>query len=326
MTRKSENDKILLVWPERLGNYQFFREWFALAWVETGGNVCAGVGVPMELRKIISWLGLVRQVFSSSPNKERRLILCGGFPDYFIWPYSYGIEVVPLIWDAWPRYWGRLLRSIKRNRIRRMFCTSSQVAEMINENACGCHATWVPEGINTLCYPAGKQLAERTVDVLELGRVFQKYHEALLPCVGLKMISQLFPMSDTVPLFTSFKDLVVGLGNSKITVCFPRCDTHPEMAGNIETLTQRYWECMLTRTIIVGRAPQELIRVLGFNPVVEVDWENPARQLVSILENIGDYQKRVDYYRSVALEKGDWKDRMSVIRAAITNRMGNDNV
>ena len=29
-------------------------------------------------------------------------------------------------------------------------------------------------------------------------------------------------------------------------VCFPQCDTNPMKAGNLETLTQRYWEAMLS--------------------------------------------------------------------------------
>jgi hypothetical protein len=121
-------------------------------------------------------------------------------------------------------------------------------------------------------------------------------------------------LPDTEPLFTNIRDLAAGLGNSKITVCFPRCDTHPEMAGSVETLTQRYWECMLTRTVIIGRAPKELVQFLGFNPVIDVDWSDPAGQLQKMITHIADYQNRVDEYRLAALEKGDWRTRMSLIR------------
>lgn len=37
----------------------------------------------------------------------------------------------------------------------------------------------------------------------------------------------------------------------------------PEIAGDIETLTQRYWECMFSRMVMVGHAPQELLTLSG---------------------------------------------------------------
>ena len=48
----------------------------------------------------------------------------------------------------------------------------------------------------------------------------------------------------------------------------------PELAGDIETLTQRYWECMLSRIVMLGHAPQELIDLIGYNPVIEIDKEH----------------------------------------------------
>ena len=54
----------------------------------------------------------------------------------------------------------------------------------------------------------------------------------------------------------------------KIVVSFPQNITNPKKAGDIETLTQRYWESMLSRNIIVGQAPEELIELIGYNPVI----------------------------------------------------------
>ena len=44
----------------------------------------------------------------------------------------------------------------------------------------------------------------------------------------------------------------------------------PDIAQGVETLTQRYWETMLSRTVIVGHAPKELIDICGYNPVLEL--------------------------------------------------------
>ena len=84
------------------------------------------------------------------------------------------------------------------------------------------------------------------------------------------------------------------MADTKVMVCFPQCDTNPLRGEHIETLTQRYWEAMLSRCLMVGRAPQELIRLIGYNPVIEVDWDNAREQLSYILDHIDNYQELVD--------------------------------
>ena len=53
-------------------------------------------------------------------------------------------------------------------------------------------------------------------------------------------------------------------------------------AGDIETLTQRYWENMLSRIIMVGHAPKELVDLIGYNPIIEIDKENDKEQIIDI--------------------------------------------
>ena len=96
----------------------------------------------------------------------------------------------------------------------------------------------------------------------------------------------------------------------KVIISFPQSDTHPERAGEIETLTQRYWEAMLSRALVVGRAPKELVDMAGYNPVVEVDWDNPQEQLCRILENIGSYQEFVNKNYEFAFRNASWDIRV----------------
>ena len=103
------------------------------------------------------------------------------------------------------------------------------------------------------------------------------------------------------------------MADSKIMVCFPRCDTNPETAVEIETLTQRYWEAMLSRCVIIGRAPKELINIIGYNPVIDVDWNNAEEQITHILATISDYQELVDKNYKTAIEYADWNKRMKQI-------------
>ena len=114
-------------------------------------------------------------------------------------------------------------------------------------------------------------------------------------------------------IFKTEHDLVNGLADSKITVCYPRCDTQPEKAGDIETLTQRYWEAMLSRIVIVGRAPKELTDLIGYNPVLNLGKDNCKEQVTDILANIQEYQELVNKNRETALIMGDWKNRIDII-------------
>ena len=110
--------------------------------------------------------------------------------------------------------------------------------------------------------------------------------------------------------FPTADDLLKNLPNIKIIVSFPQVDTHPEKAGSLDTLTQRYWEAMLSRCLIVGRAPGELIELIGYDPVINVDWKNPEKQMEIILSNITDYQELVDRNYAVALQKAPWSSRI----------------
>jgi hypothetical protein len=95
--------------------------------------------------------------------------------------------------------------------------------------------------------------------------------------------------------------------------------THPENAGNLETLTQRYWEAMLSRCLIVGRAPKELTDLIGYNPVVDVDWNAPEDQLTHILSHIADYQGFVNKNYTVALKYASWDNRIKQVKSILAS-------
>ena len=63
----------------------------------------------------------------------------------------------------------------------------------------------------------------------------------------------------------------------------------------------------------MGRAPGELIELIGYDPVVNVNWQEPEKQLEYILGNISDYQELVDRNYAVALEKAPWSKRIETL-------------
>jgi hypothetical protein len=218
---------------------------------------------------------------------------------------------VPFLWDVWPDKIAPLIRFVRRNKIRTLFCTSSQIVEILKSRLLGVEIHWIPEGIKVDAYPKGENLKNRPVDILSYGRQMTSVVDELRDIVLTDKLNVLFREGDA-HLFRTFDDLVNGLQSSKITICYPQSKTHPERAQNIETLTQRYWEAMLTGTLIVGAASKELIDVCGYNPIIELG-DDSVKVVRDILSNIEDYQELADKNRKCAEEKAGWDKRMPEI-------------
>lgn len=105
-----------------------------------------------------------------------------------------------------------------------------------------------------------------------------------------------------------------------MTIALPRSITQPEIAGDIETLTQRYWECMFSRMVMVGHAPQELIDFIGYNPVIELgDKISAEEQIADVIEHIEDYQSLADKNYETAERLGSWDGRMKWLMGELSN-------
>lgn len=216
------------------------------------------------------------------------------WPDYLIY------EIIPFFWDVWPDYFDITCLWLRRYNVRTAIFTSSQMAERIQTQFPEMNVFAVTEGIDVASYHKGKPLTERTIDFLNYGRGIERIVEYDLNNMrgagGKENIKMGFTQEE---LFTAIAD-------AKVVAAYPRSWTHPEQAGDIETLTQRYWECMLSRCVMIGHAPQELINLIGYNPVIEIDKDNPQHQLEDVIAHISDYQELVDRNRDAALKYGDW--------------------
>lgn len=221
------------------------------------------------------------------------------FPDHALH------EIVPMVWDCWPCHFGQMCRWMEKHRVRAAVFTASQTAARMRERFPGMNILCITEGVDTSLYKEGKPLAERTIGLLEFGRSNRRvFHSALPPAVNHVCTRQ------GGRLIYTNEQLFAAMADARVTLCLPRCDTQPEVAGGIETLTQRYWEAMLSRMVIVGRAPRELTRLLGYDPVIPLDPHAPAAQIQDILAHIADYQPLADRNRAAALAHGGWEQRM----------------
>ncbi len=229
------------------------------------------------------------------------------FPDYIRY------EIIPIIWDCWPKYSKKVITWLQKYHVRSAIFTSSQTARNMQEIFPNMNILSITEGIHTQAYQAGKDLIDRNIDLLEYGSIKRNYFHHYV--VGINHINR----ENSHGCMQTFEQLLHTIADAKITISFPRCDTAPEETGNIETMTQRFWEGMLSRTILLGRAPQELIDLIGYNPVITLNKKNPDHQVRDILRHIEDYQPLVDKNRNTALRLAPWEIRMKQVMNWLKN-------
>lgn len=228
------------------------------------------------------------------------------FPDYARY------EVVPMFWDCWPCYFEKTCEWLRKHGGRTAIFSSRQTAEMMQERFSGknkgwqrINVIWCPEAVDGDVYQKGKLLKDRTIDLLEFGRSNEKVLQT-----GALSLNHVCTKQNGKFIYTN-EQLYQAMGDAKVTIALPRSMTQPEMAGDIETLTQRYWECMFSRMVMVGHAPQELVDFIGYNPVIELREDISAEALIrDVLEHIDDYQELVDKNRETAERLGSWDVRM----------------
>lgn len=255
------------------------------AWVKMGGQI-EKPHYPLRILHGLAFQWELPTIWKNEKEARMRFvepisISFDTYPDYA----SY--EIIPFVWDCWPRYYEKMCRWIEKHQVKTAIFTSSQTVEKMRQCFPEMNIMFCPEAVDINKFQGGKLLRERTTDVFEYGR-------------GSK---QIYDQEQFHALLT----------DAKLTIAFPRSITNPELTGDIETLTQRYWEGMLSRMVMVGHASKELVDLIGYNPIVEIDKEHAKEQIADVLAHIEDYQDLVDKNRETALRLGDWSLRMQQV-------------
>lgn len=283
------------------------------AWEKIGGKVSRNFYPPQFLHSLIYRITLP-SIFKN--KREARLRFVSGysiqfdtFPDYAFY------EVIPLVWDCWPKQVESIAAFFRKHQVKTAIFTSSQTADVFRNLFPKMNVLTITEGIKIDLYSPGNVLSDRKIDILEIGRKDGNFFKSPLP-EGINHVKT----GNFARTFQSDEEFRAALADTKVTVTVPRCDVDKKTAGNIETLTQRYWECMLSRIVMVGRAPKELIDLIGYNPVI--DWDgNDASPLVSdILGNIEKYQELVNRNYETAKKMASWEMRMKDIMIYLKNK------
>ena len=273
------------------------------AWVKSGGQT-AEAHYPARMLHGWAFRYELPTIFRNTREVRLRFVepvsvTFDTFPDYARY------EIIPMIWDCWPCYFEKMCRWLEKHQVRTAIFTSSQTAERVQSRFSKMNIMYCPEAVDASCYQAGTPLAERSIDLLEFGRSNGQLFRSAFP----KRINHVCTNQNGRYIYDN-EELYEAMSQSKITVALPRSITHPKLAGDIETLTQRYWEGMLSRIVMVGYAPKELVDLIGYNPVVELDTVHATEQIQDILSHIDDYQELVNRNRTTALQYGDWSMRM----------------
>lgn len=277
------------------------------AWMQSGGRGIDGRWYEKYYKSLSYHLHLPTLFENSRCARlcfvEGASLLFDTFPDYLFY------EIIPIIWDCWPRYWGRMEQFFMKHKINTAFFTSSQTAEHFRNRFPDKNIFFLPEGIDSELYRNEKNLIDRKIDFLQFGRCSTIIDVDSLP----RTINVVSSRNENGAIKTR-QDLINALSDSRLTIALTRQDNQPEIAEGIDTLTQRYWECMLSGVILLGRAPQELIDFIGYDPTVQINLQDVNSQIIHIKENIESYQELVDKNRQTALQLGDWKLRIKEIR------------
>lgn len=305
VTNNPQRATQLLSPGESIAGISFYQQWFAEAWERAGGCIVErAIKLPHFVHVVCGrfWPGF------SLTRKRRLIVPASGRIESASWPALLTHEIVPMLWDVWPQNVSPLVRFARRNKVKIIFCTSSQTVAKLQRLLPAVRIEWVPEGIKVDAYPCGDVLSARRVDILSYGRQMEETMQSLRLLAETNNLTVLF-RKGREHLFANFEELTEGLRESKISICYPQSMSHPAHAHGLETLTQRYWEAMLSGTLIAGHAPKELIEVCGYNPVIELGGD-PSEVISGVLQDIGKYQELANRNRKCAEEKSGWDKRM----------------
>lgn len=199
-----------------------------------------------------------------------------------------------------------------------MFLSASQSVQMFQDTDIKERFFWIPEGINPEIYKCNPY-NQKNIDVLALGRKFGKYHNNIVNFLEQNNKIYLYEKKTGELVFASRQSFIDGLARTKISICVPSSITHPERSGDIETMTIRYLQSFVSKCLVLGHAPEEMISLFGYNPVIEINYENPTLQLQTILDNFDDYIPLIEKNYAIVLKEHTWRNRWQQIVRILEN-------
>ena len=253
------------------------------------------------------------------PIKKHKNYVVIGYQKEKFFPYFHFNADLKVLWtyDAWEPLFDEIEKTIRAYKINLVFTASKQSADYFNTlNIPNFQSHWIPEGIDVTQYQF-IPYHERTTDVLQLGRKWNEYHEKIKSVEN--DLVYLYEKKAGQIIFPTREEFLFGLANSKISICVPSDITHPERTGNISTITNRYLQSMASRCLILGKTPHDMLHLFDYNPIIEIDEENPVTQIETILANFDTYIPLIEKNYEVVKNFHNWDNRVTQIENFILN-------
>ena len=81
---------------------------------------------------------------------------------------------------------------------------------------------------------------------------------------------------------------------------------------------------MASGCLLYGHCPDELRTLFGYNPVIEMDVDDPAKQILNLLREIDTYQPLIQRSYQRMREIGTWDSRVpQILDGLLLNQIGN---
>jgi hypothetical protein len=288
---------------------------YALASLETaiakyGCKTYRPWGISPLQRRLLKLAYLAGCVRSLAQQEDRAVIVpMMGLQESLLVPWAYAHQVIPIIFDCVPKDFATWVALFQRCRIRRAFFTAKTVVEHFKLMLPDGEWVWLPEAIECEHYSAAVPWNDRRIDVLEFGRKFDRFHDAIEAGLRDQGYKHVYAKVEGKLVFVGRSEFVRGLADSKISICFPQSMTHPSRFGHVETMTQRYLESMASGAVVLGATPPELATLFGYDPVLAVDWSNPVGQINAILANPQAHEDLRARNLSAVASIGSWTAR-----------------
>jgi hypothetical protein len=220
------------------------------------------------------------------------------------------------MYDVWPRFHQWIFPLLDFFNIRFVFFSSKQVFEdhLRKYPQSKCKSMWLPEAIKAGDYHF-ESYPDKDIDLLEFGRLYEAYHTRVTETLQRNGKNHVYSRPGEALLFPDKISFVKGLARAKITVCVPSNITHPKRAEYISTMTLRYLQAMASKVLIVGVMPLDMKELFPYTPIVEIDMEHAAAQLMEVLENYEQYIPLIERNYLELRSNHQWQNRWEVMKA-----------
>jgi len=226
------------------------------------------------------------------------------------------------MYDAWPRFHRWIFPLLNFFNINCVFFSSKQVYEAFVQKypERTSKAMWLPEAL-TIAEYCSVPHAQREIDVLEFGRNYAAYHELITAPLLINHKIHIYKSSTTPVLFPGKAAFTTALSQSRIVICVPSNISHPERAEYLSTMTLRYLQAMASKCLIVGMMPSDMEELFGYVPIVEIDMNHAAEQILEVLDQYEQYLPLIEKNYALVKAKHQWQNRWEVIQQKMEEQL-----